>query len=277
MSTGDVSTYHQDGGINFNDVKPDRVGSKVGTAETGDANRIYVINNAPQARDVFGTGELVCSLEQFFEEFDESKGQKPVPVLCVRPESDLPGSVGTPTKTGTGLAALPTIAGTPTGTRSVVLKITKDGAHGTAEYRKSVDGGENFSSPVITPASGSPISLDVGVTATFVNVSAPANTFKVGDTYTFAITGPTASTASRLTAIETLKREYRSYWIHVLGPATRAFAMSCNAILDEMETEHHSLRLSFWKLAERMIRKPFHSISNTSKTNLIRSHLRKEE
>ncbi|EMN91026.1 DUF2586 family protein [Leptospira weilii] len=239
MATGDVSTYHQDGGINFSDVKPDRVGSKVGTAETGDANRIYIINNAPQARDVFGRGELVRSLEQFFEEFDESKGQKPVPVLCVRPENDIAGIVGTPTKTGTGLAALPTIAGTPFGNRNVVLKITKSGAHGTAEYRKSTDGGENFSSPIITPASGSPISLDVGVTATFVNASTPTNTFVSGDTYTFPISGPTASTASRLTAVETLKREYRSYWIHVLGPATRAFAMSCNAILEEMETLHH--------------------------------------
>ncbi|WP_016754181.1 DUF2586 family protein [Leptospira santarosai] len=239
MATGDVSTYHQDGGINFNDVKPDRVGSKVGTAETGDANRIYVINNAPQARDVFGRGELVKSLEQFFDEFDESKGQKPVPVLCVRPVNDVVGSVGTPIKVGNGDAALPTVAGTPTGSRVVVLKITKDGAHGTAEYRKSTDGGETFSSPIVTPASGSPISLDVGVIATFVNASTPANTFKVGDKFTFTISGPSASTASRLTAIETLKREYRSYWIHVLGPATRAFAMSCNAILDEMETEHH--------------------------------------
>ncbi|EKO32780.1 DUF2586 family protein [Leptospira santarosai] len=239
MATGDVSTYHQDGGINFNDVTPDRVGSKVGNAETGDANRIYVINNAPQARDVFGRGELVQSLEQFFEEFDESKGQKPVPVLCVRPLNDVAGTVATPVKVGNGDAALPTVAGTPTGSRVVVLKITKDGASGVAEYRKSVDGGENFSSPLITPASGSPISLDVGVIATFVNASTPANTFKVGDKFTFTISGPSASTASRLTAIETLKREYRSYWIHVLGPATRAFAMSCNAILEEMETEHH--------------------------------------
>ncbi|MDI7156219.1 DUF2586 family protein [Leptospira santarosai] len=239
MATGDVSTYHQDGGINFNDVTPDRVGSKVGNAETGDANRIYVINNAPQARDVFGRGELVKSLEQFFEEFDESKGQKPVPVLCVRPINDVAGTVATPVKVGNGEAALPTVAGTPTGSRVVVLKITKDGASGVAEYRKSVDGGENFSSPLITPASGSPISLDVGVIATFVNASTPANTFKVGDKFTFTISGPSASTASRLTAIETLKREYRSYWIHVLGPATRAFAMSCNAILEEMETEHH--------------------------------------
>lgn len=239
MSTGDVTTYHQDGGINFNDVKPDRVGSKVGAAESGIANRVYVINNTPQAKDVFGRGVLVDSLEQFFEEFDEAKGQKPVPVLCVRPENDVAGLVATPVKTGDGEALIPTTAGTPTGSRVVVLKITKAGASGVAEYRKSVDGGDNFSAPLITPASGSPISLDVGVTATFTNASTPANTFKIGDTFTFTIAGPSASNASRLTAIEALKREYGAYWIHVLGPATRAFAMSCNAILEEMEMEHH--------------------------------------
>ncbi|MBW0433307.1 hypothetical protein HGB47_06730 [Leptospira yasudae] len=239
MSTGDVTTYHQDGGINFNDVKPDRVGSKVGTAESGEANRVYVINNTPQAKDVFGRGELVDSLEQFFEEFDESKGQKPVPVLCVRPVNDVAGTIELPVKTGTGEAAVPTTAGTPTGSRTVILKFTKAGACGTAEYRKSVDGGANFSTPLISPASASPISLDAGVTATFVNASTPANTFQIGDTFTFTIKGPSASNASKITAIETLKREYGAYWIHVLGPASRAFAMSCNVILDEMETEHH--------------------------------------
>ncbi|WP_017850474.1 DUF2586 family protein [Leptospira interrogans serovar Szwajizak] len=239
MSTGNVTTYHQDGGINFNDVKPDHVGSKVGTAETGDANRVYVINNTPQAKDVFGRGELVDALEQFFEEFDESKGQKPVPVLCVRPFNDLAGSVGTPTKVGGGEAALPTTSGIPTGSRVVVLKITKAGACGIAEYRKSVDAGANFSTPLIIPSSGSAISLDVGVSTTFTNASTPANTFQLGDTFTFIITGPSASNASRLAAIEVLKREYGSYWIHVLGPASRAFAMSCNVILEEMETEHH--------------------------------------
>lgn len=73
MSTGNVTTYHQDGGINFNDVKPDHVGSKVGTAETGDANRVYVINNTPQAKDVFGRGELVDALEQFSKNLTNQK------------------------------------------------------------------------------------------------------------------------------------------------------------------------------------------------------------
>lgn len=195
MSTGNVTTYHQDGGINFNDVKPDRVGSKVGTAKTGDANRVYVINNTPQAKDVFGRGELVDALEQFFEEFDEQKGQKPVPVLCVRPFNDLAGSVGTITKVGTGEAALPVTSGTPTCSRVVVLKITKAGACGNAEYRKSVDGGANFSTPLIVPSSSSAISLDVGVNTIFTNASTPANTFQLGDTFTFTITGSKESNA----------------------------------------------------------------------------------
>lgn len=247
MATGNVTTFHQDGGINFNDVKPDRITSKVGQAEIGTPNQIYVINNPGQAKDVFGRGELVDSLEQYFSEFDESIGQKPVPVICVRPNNDVAGSIDPVVKAGFGAAALPTTNGAPSGKRIVVLKFTKAGAHGTAEYRKSTNGGETFSAPMITPATGTPISLDVGVTATFANAATPADTFQVDDTYTFSIKAPTASNASRITAIEALKREYRQNGIHVLGASDRAFAMSCQAILEEMRTLHH---LPVWMVLE---------------------------
>jgi hypothetical protein len=239
MPTPDVSTFHKDGGFNFNDIKPDRVNSKIGIAESGDPNRIYLINNTPQARDVFVKGSLVDSIEQYFEEFDESQGHLPVPLIAVRPDNDVPGSVADPVKTGSGEAVLPTVAGTPTGSRKVILKITKAGAHETAEFRKSVDGGISFSSQMVTPESGTPISLDVGVTATFVNSSTPANTFAVGDTYTFEISGPTASTASKLEAIEAIEREYRSNWIHVVGAVERPFAMSASSIVAGMALNHH--------------------------------------
>lgn len=239
MSTPNVSTFHQDGGFNFNDVKPDRVSSKIGNAELGDANRIYVINNAPQARNVFGGGALVDSLEQYFEEFDPSKGQQPIPILALRPTNDLAGSVETPVKSGTGEAAVPSTTGNPTGTRKVILKFTKGGAHETAEFRKSVDGGITFSAPMVTPASATPITLDVGVTATFTNASTPENTFQAGDTWTFDLVGPSASTASILEGLENFSREYRSNWIHIIGGVERSFAMSANVILNSMATTEH--------------------------------------
>ncbi|MBE7413354.1 MAG: hypothetical protein HS129_15055 [Leptospiraceae bacterium] len=236
MATPDVITYHKDGGINFSEFKYDRIHAKVGEAEGGNANQIYLMSNYNQAKNLFVKGALLDSLKQYYEEFDQARGQKPVPVLCVRPVNDTAGSIATPVKGAgnIGEVALPTISGTPTGSRTVILKITKDGAHQTAEYRKSTDGGETFGSPLITPASGSAISLDVGVSTTFVNSSTPANTFKTGDTFTFAITGPSASVSSKLTAIEALMEEYRLYSIHLVGGLVRSVAVSCAQILEEM-------------------------------------------
>jgi hypothetical protein len=237
MATPSVSTFHQSGGMTSVDYKPDRVSAKIGQGETGVANQIYFINNPNMAKDIFGQGEIVEHVQQYFEEFDQSIGQQPAPLLCVRPNNDTPGSVDAPVAdpANTGSAALPTTSGTPTGSRTVILKIVKNGAHQTAEYQKSTDGGLTYGSPVVTPASNSPISLDVGVNATFVDALTPADTFKVGDIFTIVIKGPTASTAAKLTAFAALIQEYRANWIHLIGGVDRATAVSVNQILADME------------------------------------------
>lgn len=239
MATGNVNITHVNGGLVSQDIIPDRVHLKIGQAELGEANKVYLIYSANQAKDVFGNGELVDSLTQHFEEFNELIGQVASPVLAVRPVNDSVGSVANPVKSGSGLAALPTTSGTPTGSRVVKLKISKAGEHGVAEYRKSLDGGISYGSAVVTPVSGSPISLDAGVSATFVDHATPASTFAVGDVYTFTITGPGATLASKLSAMELIKREYRLYFLHILGEATRAFGVSVNSILNEMVSDHH--------------------------------------
>ena len=239
MATPDVFTTHQDGGLGNSDYIPDRLHAKIGAAETGDQDKVYLIRNYPQAKTIFAKGALLDSIRQHFEEFNEDLGQRPQPVLAIRPANDQAGSVGAPVKTGTGAFAVPTTAGTPTGDRVVVLKITKEGAHGVAEYRRSTDGGATFEAPVVTPASGQPISLAVGVTATFTDDATPADTFDVGDTVTIPITGPTPSNAARLDSLDALKQEYRLFWVHILGGADRAFGISVSQVLTEMETDHH--------------------------------------
>lgn len=239
MATGNVAVTHVSGGLLSADLIPDRLHCKIGQAETGEANRPYLISNYNQARDIFGSGELSDSIRQHFEEFNELLGQSPVPVLAVRAENDSAGSVASPVLTGTGSAAAPTVTGTPTGSRTVKLKFTKAGAHGTAEYRKSVDGGLTYGTPLVTPASGSPISLDVGVTASFVNAGTPSATFAAGDIWTFTITGPGATLASRLAALQANMRNYRAYWFHILGESTRAFAVSVDSVLASMASLHH--------------------------------------
>ncbi|MCP5502624.1 MAG: hypothetical protein H7A25_22185 [Leptospiraceae bacterium] len=237
MPTASVTTTHQSGGLTFSDVIPDRVHGKVGVAETGEVNKIYYIQNLKQAENIFGRGQLIDSLKQYFEEFDEELGQKPVPLLCVRPDNDIPGIVATPTLEGSGLATI-AINGSPSGSRSVKIKITKAGAGGIAEYRKSVDGGLSYGAPLVTPVSGASINLDVGVSATFTDdVTSPEQTFALGDVWSFEISGPAASNSSRLAAFEAFKQEYRVYWIHLLGGVDRNFAVSLDSVLQVMETE----------------------------------------
>lgn len=238
MGTGYVSTTHQSGGLVSSDVIPDRVNAKIGVAETGEANKPYLIYNYNQAKDIFTKGELLDHIEQYFEEFDTEKGIIPVPIYAIRPVNDSAGSIATPVKVGTGTATTAT-GGTPTGTRTVKIKITKAGACGVAEYRKSLDGGITYSAPLVTPASASPISLDVGVTLTFTNGATPSASFVVDDLYTIEITGPGATTASMLDALDANKRLYATRWFHIIGAATRAFAVSVNALLEEMESIHN--------------------------------------
>lgn len=239
MSTPDVITYHQSGGINFSDVIPDRVHAKIGEAETGDANKVYVINNYQQAKSTFGAGKLVDSLQQYFEEFNGSLGQSPVPVLCVRPINDTPGTVGTPDKgTSTGSATAAS-GGTSTKTFVAKIKITKAGASQTAEYRLSTDGGVTYGSPVVTPAEDTPIALGGGATITFTDALTPADSFDVGDIWTVTVTAPSASNNSFLDSLDILRGEYRLNWIHIINEADRAFAVSVNSVLNTMETDYH--------------------------------------
>ncbi|AVQ11670.1 Uncharacterized protein XB16_1338 [Leptospira santarosai] len=241
MAIGSVTTTHVSGGLGNSFPYEDKVHAKIGQAEGYTANTPILISSYKQGKDVFIKGELVDALKQHFEEFDESLGEVPVPVLCIRPENDQAGSVD-PVILGpanTGLANTPTISGTPVGNREVVLKITKAGALGTAEYRKSEDGGESFGPLLVTPVSGV-IALSVGVTATFHNGTTPADTFDAGDTFSFTIKGPDASPGARLVAIESLKTVDQGntpfYWFHHIGGVSREFAISVSTLLEEMRT-----------------------------------------
>ncbi len=240
MATGDVSTYHESGGISASAYPADRVHAKIGEAEGGISNQIYLISNAAQARDVFTKGKLVDALTQHFEEFDTDNGEQIVPVLAMRPDNDIAGSVAvTVAATNTGSAPAPTTSGTVSATKTVMIVVTKEGACATAEYKRSLDGGATFEAPMVFPGSGA-MNLTGGVTATFTNAATPADTFDVGDTFTFSLSAPSASTASFLDALELLKQEYRAYYAHILTEASLAFAVSVAAVVDEFASDYHN-------------------------------------
>ncbi|EKP13434.1 DUF2586 family protein [Leptospira borgpetersenii] len=243
MAVGSVSTTHVSGGLGNSFPYEDKVHAKIGEAEGYDPNIPILISSYQQGKDVFKQGELVDALKQHFEEFDETLGEVPVPVLCIRPANDQTGSVDPviPGPGNTGTAPTPTVAGTPTGNRSVVIRVSKAGALGTAEYRKSENGGETFGPPIVTPGSGV-IALSAGITATFQNGTTPVETFHAGDTFRFNIKGPGPSEQSRLLAIQALKTVDQGNtpfcWLHHLGGVSRSFATSVSVLLEEMRTQN---------------------------------------
>lgn len=239
MPTGDVTTTHVSGGLGNTGSKPDRVHLKIGIAEGSEENKTILVLNYQQAKQVFEAGPLLDSLQQYFEEFNEALNQKPAPVLCVRPKNDIPGLVeALPDTTRIGKAQV-AVEGNPTGSALVIIRIVSGGASETATYKKSVDGGLSWGTVMQTPPSGSQIALAKGSVCKFTDDAVPQDSFVAGEEYRFALTRPSASPAEVLKTLDLVKREYRLYWIHIVGGVDKAFAVSVNQILTEMETTHH--------------------------------------
>lgn len=238
MSTSNITMTHVEGGIGTSSYKADRVHIKIGQAENGNPDEVKLVRNLMQAKSIFGKGELIDSLSQYFEEFNSELNQIPVPVLCVRPINDIPGIVALPSKEGTCKASAST-DGTPIGDAIVKIKISKAGSGGIAEYRKSVDG-STFGMPAVLPASGNPLSLGFGVNVTFTDDGTnPDESFLLGDIWTFTITGPKASIESKLNTMAKLKTDYRFYFMHLIGEVDRDIAVSVLQILNDMEKNFH--------------------------------------
>ncbi len=251
MPSPNVTTTHKDGKLGASSLRWDRMSAKVGACEGSNdfpINTPKLIRNAVQAKNLMERGPLLDRVIQYFEEFNSDLNQEAAPLVCVRSENDIDAETPSFQKnvdpdTG-GKAADPTISGTPTATRSVVLRIVKGGAHETAQYRRSTDGGETFEATETTPASGRAIELAAEVSAKFTDHATAADeTFAKDDEWTFEIKGPTSSFAAHETAAKTLKNVDQSQmpfnWIHLSMPVTPTDATEVVKILDDLETNYH--------------------------------------
>ncbi len=248
MPAPNITTTHQDGALGASNLRWDRMSAKVGACEGSAAfpiNTPKLIRSIAQAKNLMAKGSLLDRVIQYFEEFNDDLNQEAAPLVCVRSENDTDGTAPSPVagSNNTGKAAAPTVAGTPTADRKVILRFTKEGAHATAEYRRSTDGGKTYEAPVITPASGSSIALAAGISATFTDHGTASETFAKGDEWSFDIKGPTSSFVAHVSAINTLKNVDQSAmpfnWIHLCMPVSRAQAVSIAAILSDLQNNYH--------------------------------------
>lgn len=98
---------------------------------------------------------------------------------------------GVVTKAGSGTGSLST-SGTPTAVASVVVKIATAGELGTAQFQRSLDGGQTFGASTAVPASGSVALEGTAVTLLFAAGPVGAGTsFALGDEFAFEFSVPT--------------------------------------------------------------------------------------
>ena len=127
MSTANVTTTHQDGKLGASSLRWDRTSSKVGACEGSAAfpiNTPKLIRNRVQAKNLMVKGPMLDRVKQYFEEVNADLNQEAAPLVCVRSESDTAAASPIPEAgaNNAGEAAAPTISGTPTADRDVVLR-----------------------------------------------------------------------------------------------------------------------------------------------------------
>jgi hypothetical protein len=138
--------------------------------------------------------------------------------LVVRDSLPLSGSMGTVVPAGTTPPVL-TVTGTPFKAYDLRLRVTVGGAHGTAKFQFSTDGGVNWSADISTTTAGASISLVDSNVITIVGkngttgltVAFAAGTFNVDNTYTVP---PAVKQRSLL-----LKRNALAFWYNAAAAA----------------------------------------------------------
>ncbi|MCL4514150.1 MAG: DUF2586 domain-containing protein [Firmicutes bacterium] len=225
----DVNITILDGGLGLLPPSLSGLHAKVGVSSAGNVGGIVSLSSPDQITPAFGTGPLVDALADSFMTGAQL-------VYAVRANGDIAGTVSavTATKTGTGNM---TAAGPPLDSYEVIVEILDAGTLNEATFRYSLDGGDTYSPKITVPQTGSYVITGTGLTLTFTaDAVTPANSFKVGDKYTFTAKAPGASVTSVNAALDVLLAAALEYeFIHVVGNSDAAMwaALSSKAATAE--------------------------------------------
>ena len=216
----------KDGGLGRGGSGADGLHVKIGVAEGGDANKLYLISNDKEVPFVLGGGMLSDTLTRHFDE----KGNR---CFGIRPVNDVNGSIGSITKSGNG--AVLSATGQPLATKDYVVEIISGGASESATFRFSGDGGIKWSGVFVTPAVSSEIDLGNGV-----KISFGSGDLVTGERYSFSSVGPTASVTEFLKTIDEVRKLYNPKlapyrFIHIVGGFDRSFWEAVKSKIQDFE------------------------------------------
>lgn len=180
---------------------------KIGACSLGTTNAIYSFTREEDVRAELGAGPLV---EAGIDALKVAGG----PVFLQKVNASVAGSSGSVTQSGGG--PLMTVTGASVDDFQGIVRITKGGAVGTAEFQYSLDGGDTWGSTIVTattyPVPGSGLSLGF-----------PAGTYVLDETYTWTSSAPYYVADDLNAAFAALWVDPREWlFVHVIGKAATA-------------------------------------------------------
>ena len=231
MGLPDVNIVILDGGLGLLPPSASGLHCKVGVASKGIIGQIVALSSADQVADAFGTGPLANAL---YDSFMAGAGV----IYAVRADGDIPGTIGAVTATKTGQGNM-TVSGSPLDAYDVIVEIIDPRMLNVATFRYSLDGGDTYSRKATVPSGGTYQIPETGITLTFTEyATAPDDSFKAGDKYTFKTTAPGASVSSINAAIDPLIGTNAAYeLIHVVGDSTSSMWAALSARAAEAESK----------------------------------------
>ncbi|WP_113673494.1 DUF2586 domain-containing protein [Vallitalea guaymasensis] len=159
-------------------------------------------------------------------------------IYCIPVAGAVAGTSSEINLTGTGQATY-AVNGNPNKAYEIIIEITGNGGLNDATYKYSLDNGVTYSTEKTMPTDGNVILTGTGLTIKFTEASTPAESFKIGDTYTFTTKAPSMSNEEVVNAVNTLKNSMLEFeFIHIVGESTEALWSSLATIATDFFNKH---------------------------------------
>ncbi len=223
----DVNTTVTDGGLGISVTSGIGSHVKIGASHVTDAMVTIVAGmSAKRIKYLLGESPLADACMDSLE-------NGAAVIYCLPVDASTAGTSSAIEKLGTGLSTA-TISGSPYNDFEIDLVVTVSGRLNEAALKYSINGSLSYSDEVTIPLNGEVVLAGTGLKVTFTeDVGTPANSFLVGDKYSFSTTTPIMTNQDVLDKLDVLKTLDLVYeYVHIVGGTTKALWASIAAEAD---------------------------------------------
>lgn len=211
----DVTHIVTDGLLGSGTEKSDGLSIKIGVSPVVSTAPVVITGDmdAARIREKLGLSPLADAVMDSVQ-FGANR------IFCFPVAATTPGTLGEVTKSGEGGGSV-TVTGSPVNAFSIVIRITAQGGLNTAAFAISINGGYSFTDEITVPMAGSYEPEGTGLTVKFTDAAQEdqkAQSFLVGDSYTFTTTAPAMTNGDVLAAIDKLQSFHQECeFAHIVG------------------------------------------------------------